>query len=209
MRAPPRAGGAPVVCARRQHSGVPAARWPPGPWRGGRLVGAARPGAGTAGPGRRILCSPPAGRQPGHAGRPAHPWRTCDLAIAVRPGAALVRRAGRPARRQLGPGRRRRAQRTPPHRPGPEPGPGRCAGPGPGAGPARNLAQHRRPALAAALRTPAQNRPAAHGPDHRRLAAPVLPAQPPWQLLRNWGMLGFDRSGPLKEWMAHQAMGTR
>ena len=33
--------------------------------------------------------------------------------------------------------------------------------------------------------------------------------QPPWQLLRNWGMLGFDRSGPLKEWMARQAMGTR
>ncbi len=33
--------------------------------------------------------------------------------------------------------------------------------------------------------------------------------QPPWQVLRNWGMLGFDRSGPLKEWMARQAMGTR
>jgi 2-polyprenyl-6-methoxyphenol hydroxylase-like FAD-dependent oxidoreductase len=34
-------------------------------------------------------------------------------------------------------------------------------------------------------------------------------AQPaePWALLRNWGMRGFDRSGPLKHWMARQAMG--
>jgi len=30
----------------------------------------------------------------------------------------------------------------------------------------------------------------------------------PWQQLRNWGMKGFERSGPLKEWMARQAMGT-
>jgi ubiquinone biosynthesis UbiH/UbiF/VisC/COQ6 family hydroxylase len=30
----------------------------------------------------------------------------------------------------------------------------------------------------------------------------------PWQALRNWGMKGFERSGPLKEWMARQAMGT-
>jgi 2-polyprenyl-6-methoxyphenol hydroxylase-like FAD-dependent oxidoreductase len=29
----------------------------------------------------------------------------------------------------------------------------------------------------------------------------------PWGLLRNWGMTGFDRSGPLKEWVARQAMG--
>lgn len=32
--------------------------------------------------------------------------------------------------------------------------------------------------------------------------------QGPWQQLRNWGMKGFERSGPLKEWMARQAMGT-
>jgi 2-polyprenyl-6-methoxyphenol hydroxylase-like FAD-dependent oxidoreductase len=32
------------------------------------------------------------------------------------------------------------------------------------------------------------------------------PAQA-WALLRNWGMVGFDRSGPLKEWVARQAMG--
>ncbi len=30
----------------------------------------------------------------------------------------------------------------------------------------------------------------------------------PWQQLRNWGMKGFERSGPLKDWMARQAMGT-
>lgn len=29
----------------------------------------------------------------------------------------------------------------------------------------------------------------------------------PAQSLRNWGMLGFDRSGPLKEWVARRAMG--
>jgi 2-polyprenyl-6-methoxyphenol hydroxylase-like FAD-dependent oxidoreductase len=29
----------------------------------------------------------------------------------------------------------------------------------------------------------------------------------PWTLLRNWGMTGFDRSGPLKQWVARQAMG--
>ncbi len=28
-----------------------------------------------------------------------------------------------------------------------------------------------------------------------------------WQSLRNWGMQGFDRSGPLKHWMTQQAMG--
>ncbi|MDP2768991.1 MAG: FAD-dependent monooxygenase [Giesbergeria sp.] len=33
--------------------------------------------------------------------------------------------------------------------------------------------------------------------------------QGPWQTLRNWGMKGFDHSGPLKDWMARQAMGTR
>ena len=34
-------------------------------------------------------------------------------------------------------------------------------------------------------------------------------AQPtePWGLLRNWGMRGFDRSGPLKHWVVRQAMG--
>lgn len=32
------------------------------------------------------------------------------------------------------------------------------------------------------------------------------PAEP-WALLRNWGMTGFDRSGPLKQWVARQAMG--
>ena len=29
----------------------------------------------------------------------------------------------------------------------------------------------------------------------------------PWTLLRNWGMKGFERSGPVKEWVARQAMG--
>ena len=29
----------------------------------------------------------------------------------------------------------------------------------------------------------------------------------PWALLRNWGMVGFDRSGPLKDWVARQARG--
>ena len=29
----------------------------------------------------------------------------------------------------------------------------------------------------------------------------------PWATLRNWGMTGFDRSGPLKSWVARQAMG--
>ena len=31
----------------------------------------------------------------------------------------------------------------------------------------------------------------------------------PWQALRNWGMNGFERSGPLKAWIARQAMGLR
>lgn len=31
---------------------------------------------------------------------------------------------------------------------------------------------------------------------------------PVWQNLRNWGMRGFDRSGPLKHWMTQRAMGT-
>ena len=30
----------------------------------------------------------------------------------------------------------------------------------------------------------------------------------PVQALRNWGMKGIERSGPLKQWMARQAMGT-
>jgi 2-polyprenyl-6-methoxyphenol hydroxylase-like FAD-dependent oxidoreductase len=29
----------------------------------------------------------------------------------------------------------------------------------------------------------------------------------PTKMLRNWGMTGFDRSGPLKDWLARQAMG--
>ena len=29
----------------------------------------------------------------------------------------------------------------------------------------------------------------------------------PWTTLRNWGMKGFDRSGPLKQWVARRAMG--
>jgi 2-polyprenyl-6-methoxyphenol hydroxylase-like FAD-dependent oxidoreductase len=28
-----------------------------------------------------------------------------------------------------------------------------------------------------------------------------------WQALRNWGMRGFERSGPLKRWAVRQAMG--
>lgn len=32
---------------------------------------------------------------------------------------------------------------------------------------------------------------------------------PSWQGLRNWGMKGFERSGPLKSWVARQAMGLR
>lgn len=31
---------------------------------------------------------------------------------------------------------------------------------------------------------------------------------PGWQSVRNWGMAGFDRSGPLKRWVARQAMGV-
>jgi 2-polyprenyl-6-methoxyphenol hydroxylase-like FAD-dependent oxidoreductase len=30
---------------------------------------------------------------------------------------------------------------------------------------------------------------------------------PIWQNLRNWGMRGFDRSGPIKHWMTQHAMG--
>lgn len=30
---------------------------------------------------------------------------------------------------------------------------------------------------------------------------------PAWQSARNWGMKGFERSGPLKRWVARQAMG--
>ena len=30
---------------------------------------------------------------------------------------------------------------------------------------------------------------------------------PVWQNLRNWGMRGFDRSGPIKHWMTRHAMG--
>lgn len=32
-------------------------------------------------------------------------------------------------------------------------------------------------------------------------------ADEPWTLLRNWGMKGFELSGPLKHWVARQAMG--
>jgi 2-polyprenyl-6-methoxyphenol hydroxylase-like FAD-dependent oxidoreductase len=34
-------------------------------------------------------------------------------------------------------------------------------------------------------------------------------ADGPWAMLRNWGMRGFDRSGPVKRWVARQAMGLR
>jgi len=39
--------------------------------------------------------------------------------------------------------------------------------------------------------------------------AAFLFAQPaePWSWVRNWGMRGFDRSGPLKHWVVRQAMG--
>ncbi len=30
----------------------------------------------------------------------------------------------------------------------------------------------------------------------------------PWLALRNWGMNGFERSGPIKQWVARQAMGV-
>ena len=30
----------------------------------------------------------------------------------------------------------------------------------------------------------------------------------PWARLRNWGLSGFDRSGPIKHWMARQAIGS-
>src|SRR5665647_2761317 len=30
----------------------------------------------------------------------------------------------------------------------------------------------------------------------------------PLQALRNWGMNGFERSGPIKQWVARQAMGV-
>lgn len=35
------------------------------------------------------------------------------------------------------------------------------------------------------------------------------PSAGPLQRLRNWGMNGFDHSGPLKTWLARQAMGLR
>jgi len=31
---------------------------------------------------------------------------------------------------------------------------------------------------------------------------------PVWPRLRNWGLSGFDHSGPLKRWMTRQAMGA-
>ena len=31
----------------------------------------------------------------------------------------------------------------------------------------------------------------------------------PWQTLRNWGMNGFEHSGPFKQWVAQQAMGFK
>ncbi len=33
------------------------------------------------------------------------------------------------------------------------------------------------------------------------------PPGPAWRFVRNWGMRGFDRSGPLKHWLARQAAG--
>jgi len=32
-------------------------------------------------------------------------------------------------------------------------------------------------------------------------------AEQGWTLARNWGMKGFERSGPLKQWVARQAAG--
>jgi len=32
---------------------------------------------------------------------------------------------------------------------------------------------------------------------------------PLWERARNWGMMGFERSGPLKHWVARQAMGLQ
>ena len=31
----------------------------------------------------------------------------------------------------------------------------------------------------------------------------------PAQALRNWGMSGFDRLGPVKDWVTRRAMGAR
>ncbi len=31
---------------------------------------------------------------------------------------------------------------------------------------------------------------------------------PVWPQLRNWGLSGFDRAGPIKRWMTRQAMGA-
>ncbi len=33
------------------------------------------------------------------------------------------------------------------------------------------------------------------------------PPSPAWQWVRNWGMRGFERSGPVKQWIARQAAG--
>lgn len=33
------------------------------------------------------------------------------------------------------------------------------------------------------------------------------PPQPAWRWVRNWGMRGFERSGPIKQWVARQAAG--
>ncbi len=33
-------------------------------------------------------------------------------------------------------------------------------------------------------------------------------SEAPWQWLRNWGMSGFERSGPLKDWIARRAMAS-
>ena len=33
-------------------------------------------------------------------------------------------------------------------------------------------------------------------------------SEAPLQMLRNWGMTGFERSGPLKDWIARRAMGS-
>ncbi len=35
----------------------------------------------------------------------------------------------------------------------------------------------------------------------------VAPPGPAWRFVRNWGMRGFDRSGPFKHWIARQAAG--
>ncbi len=90
-----------------------------------------------------------------------------------------------------------------------EHGAGRCAGPGRGA--ARDATTGAAWRICACWRGYERERKADMLP--MGLATDSLQqlfarTEGPWQRLRNWGMKGFERSGPLKEWMARQAMGT-